>query len=68
MFARFLLSCLPQLAMTTQAADGPDHRTLARQTRPAVYLHVLQDEDGKTIGSGTGFLFLPRGSWSPITT
>jgi S1-C subfamily serine protease len=29
---------------------------LAKQTRPAVYLLVLQDEDGKTIGAGTGFL------------
>ena len=29
---------------------------MAKQTRPAVYLLVLQDEDGKTIGAGTGFL------------
>ena len=61
MFARLLLSCLSLLATTSQAADGSDLRTLARQTRPAVYLLVLQDEDGKTIGSGTGFLISPEG-------
>jgi serine protease Do len=49
------------MAIASLAAEGPDLRTLARQTRPTVYLLVLQDEDGKTIGSGTGFLISPEG-------
>ncbi len=61
MLARRLLPCLFLLAMASLAAEGPDLRTLARQTRPAVYLVVLQDDDGKTIGSGTGFLISPDG-------
>ena len=49
------------MAIASLAAEGPDLRTIARQTRPAVYLLVLQDEDGKTIGSGTGFLISSDG-------
>ena len=39
-----------------RGADVPDLRALARQSRPAVYLVALLDEDGKNTGSGTGFL------------
>jgi len=42
-------------------ADIPDLRALARQSRPAVYLIALMDEDGKNTGSGTGFLISPDG-------
>jgi S1-C subfamily serine protease len=42
-------------------ADIPDLRALARQSRPAVYLIALMDEDGKNSGSGTGFLISPDG-------
>jgi len=45
----------------SNAGEIPDLRTLAKETRPAVYLLVLQDEDGKSIGSGTGFLVSPNG-------
>ena len=38
------------------AAEVPDLRALAKQARPAVYLLVIQDEDGEVKGSGTGFL------------
>ena len=43
------------------ATDAPDLRVIAKQTRPAVYLLVLQDEDGKTIGAGTGFSISSEG-------
>jgi len=43
------------------ATDSPDLRTIAKQTRPAVYLLVLQDEDGNTIGAGTGFSISSEG-------
>jgi len=43
------------------ATDAPDLRTIAKQTRPAVYLLVLQDEDGNTIGAGTGFSISSEG-------
>jgi len=42
-------------------ANEPDLPTLARQSRPAVYLIALLDEDGKTTGSGTGFIISPDG-------
>jgi len=48
-------------AAASNAGEIPDLRTLAKETRPAVYLLVLQDEDGKSIGSGTGFLVSPDG-------
>lgn len=47
----------PQL----HAADSLDLRTLTRQSRPAVYLITLLDDDGKTSGCGTGFLISPEG-------
>lgn len=47
----------PQL----HAADSLDLRTLTRQSRPAVYLIALLDDDGKTSGCGTGFLISPEG-------
>lgn len=43
------------------AADVPDLRALAKEARPSVYLLLLQDEDGKTIGSGTGFAVSAEG-------
>jgi S1-C subfamily serine protease len=43
------------------ATDVPDLRAIAKQTRPAVYLLVLQDEDGNTIGAGTGFSISSEG-------
>lgn len=43
------------------AAEVPDLRALAKQARPAVYLLVIQDEDGEVKGSGTGFLVSPDG-------
>lgn len=46
-----LLATLP-----LSAAEVPDLRALAKQARPAVYLLVIQDEDGEVKGSGTGFL------------
>ena len=52
-----LLALLLSASLCLNAAnEAPDLRALAKQTRPAVYLLVLQDEDGKTIGAGTGFL------------
>jgi S1-C subfamily serine protease len=52
-----LLALLLSASLGLNAAnEAPDLRALAKQTRPAVYLLVLQDEDGKTIGAGTGFL------------
>ena len=42
-------------------ADIPDLRALARQSRPAVYLIALMDEEGKNTGSGTGFLISSDG-------
>ena len=52
-----LLALLFSASLSLNAAnEAPDLRALAKQTRPAVYLLVLQDEDGKTIGAGTGFL------------
>ena len=58
---RCLVVCFPLFVMGSFALEVPDLRALARQTRPAVYLLVLQDEDGKTVGSGTGFLVSPDG-------
>ena len=58
---RCLIVCFPLFVMGSFALEVPDLRALARQTRPAVYLLVLQDEDGKTVGSGTGFLVSPDG-------
>jgi len=54
---------IPSLIAWTvaMAADGPDLPTLTRQARPAVYLIALLDEDGKTTGSGTGFVISPDG-------
>lgn len=42
-------------------ADAPDLPTLARKSRPAVYLIAVLDENGKTTGSGTGFVISPDG-------
>jgi S1-C subfamily serine protease len=54
---RLLLALLLSTSLGLNgASEAPDLRALAKQTRPAVYLLVLQDEDGKTIGTGTGFL------------
>jgi len=45
-----LLALLLSASLGLNAAnEAPDLRALAKQTRPAVYLLVLQDEDGKTI-------------------
>lgn len=55
----FCLLCLP-LSLIAEN-ETPDLRALAKQTRPAVYLLVLQDEDGKTIGAGTGFVISSQG-------
>jgi S1-C subfamily serine protease len=53
----FLIALLLSTSLGLNAAnEAPDLRALAKQTRPAVYLLVLQYEDGKTIGAGTGFL------------
>ncbi|NBS06089.1 MAG: LysM peptidoglycan-binding domain-containing protein [Verrucomicrobia bacterium] len=41
--------------------EPPDLPAIAKQTRPAVYLLVLQDEDGNTIGAGTGFSISSEG-------
>lgn len=57
LLALFFLTPLLSFA----ASETPDLRALAKRTRPAVYLLVLQDEDGKTIGAGTGFLVSPDG-------
>lgn len=43
------------------AATAPDLPVLTRQSRPAVYLIALLDEDGKTTGTGTGFVLSPDG-------
>jgi len=43
------------------AAEVPDLRALAKQARPAVYLLAIQDDDGETKGSGTGFLVTSDG-------
>ncbi|MCX6936209.1 MAG: trypsin-like peptidase domain-containing protein [Verrucomicrobia bacterium] len=61
MLARSFLALTLCGSVASPASEIPDLRALARQTRPAVYLLVLQDEDGKTIGSGTGFLVSPDG-------
>lgn len=53
----FLLFC----PFLLRAADLPDLRALAKEARPSVYLLLLQDEDGKTIGSGTGFAVSAEG-------
>jgi len=55
---------IPILGLITwgvYGADIPDLRALAKQSRPAVYLIALLDEDGKSTGSGTGFLISPDG-------
>ena len=55
--------CLAFLLVATllPAAEVPDLRALAKQARPAVYLLVIQDEDGEVKGSGTGFLISADG-------
>lgn len=58
---RFWILLALWTTVVSHAGEIPDLRTLAKETRPAVYLLVLQDEDGKTIGSGTGFLVSPDG-------
>jgi S1-C subfamily serine protease len=61
MLVRCLILFVLWTAAPSPAGEIPDLRALAKETRPAVYLLVLQDEDGKTIGSGTGFLVSPDG-------
>lgn len=52
-----LLFFLPVVTPSKGEDTSPlDLRLLARQSRPAVYLIAILDEDGKTIGCGTGFL------------
>lgn len=56
MLQPLLLFLFATTSFLQAANEAPDLRALAKQTRPAVYLLVLQDEDGKTTGAGTGFL------------
>lgn len=61
MLVRCLILLVLWVTAASHAGEIPDLRALAKETRPAVYLLVLQDEDGKTFGSGTGFLVSPDG-------
>ena len=61
MLVRCLIIFVLWAVAASHSGEVPDLRALAKETRPAVYLLVLQDEDGKTIGSGTGFLISPDG-------
>ena len=60
MRSAFFIPLLAASAVWAQN-DAPDLRALAKKIRPAVYLLVLQDEDGKTIAAGTGFLISGQG-------